>query len=98
GGWALSQPPAAPPGSPGGAGKPSAVPDPRAPAEEAGPAQARTDLHGDPLPAGALARLGTVRFRHNLGVSSMVFTGDGKGLLTAGGDNLPQLWDVTTGK
>ena len=67
------------------------------PAQEA-EKQARTDIYGDPLPPGALARLGTVRLRHNGGTRSLVFTPDGKGLVTAGGDNLPRLWDVATGK
>jgi WD40 repeat protein len=61
--------------------------------------QARTDLHGDPLPPGALARLGTVRFRcYDSFAKSLVFTPDGKGLITAGGRNLPRLWDMATGK
>jgi RNA polymerase sigma factor (sigma-70 family) len=98
GGWALSRPPAEPPASPEEGGRPGAAADPGAPAKGADPAQARADLHGDPLPTGALARLGTMRLRHNLGVSSIVFTRDGKGLLTAGGDNLPRLWDAATGQ
>jgi RNA polymerase sigma factor (sigma-70 family) len=63
-------------------------------------AATRVDRYGDPLPPGALARLGTMRLRHNATIAtiSLFFTPDGKGLLTAGGDNRPRLWDVTTGK
>ncbi|HEY7428031.1 MAG TPA: sigma-70 family RNA polymerase sigma factor [Gemmataceae bacterium] len=60
--------------------------------------QARTDLAGDPLPPGALTRLGTTRLRHNIWVQTLVFTPDSKRLITAGGDNLPRLWEVSTGK
>src|SRR5437899_1912584 len=45
--------------------------------------QARTDLHGDPLPDGALVRFGTLRWRHGGPVSFVAFTPDGKALVTA---------------
>lgn len=58
--------------------------------------QARTDLYGDPLPEGAVARLGTVRMRH-AGLSSFVFL-DNKTVLTAGRNRVLRFWDVTNGR
>src|SRR5262245_1670981 len=56
------------------------------------------DLRGDPLPAGAVARLGTLRFRHGGGVSFATFLPDGKRLLTAGMDATARVWEVPSGK
>jgi WD40 repeat protein len=55
------------------------------------------DADGEPLPAGALRRLGTTRFRRGLGNNSMAFVDRGKKLLSVGGGEVC-LWDVKTGK
>jgi len=57
--------------------------------------QAHSDRHGDPLPPGALDRLGTYRLRH--GASSVAFSPDGKTIASAGSGPI-RLWDLATGK
>jgi WD40 repeat protein len=56
------------------------------------------DAHGDPLPAGVLARLGTTRLRQGADVTFVSFGPGGKTLLTAGRDNTVRLWDLASGK
>src|SRR5262249_51497788 len=57
---------------------------------------ARTDLYGDPLREGAIARLGTVRLRH--GGGPVVFSSDGKQLISVNSGLVAQTWDVATGR
>jgi RNA polymerase sigma factor (sigma-70 family) len=60
-----------------------------------------TDLYGDPLPREAMARLGTVRFRHGAMVMKVGFALDGKMVASGGGNILGwdiRLWQTTTGK
>jgi RNA polymerase sigma factor (sigma-70 family) len=67
------------------------------PAQEAN-RQARTDRYGDPLPPGALTRLGTVRWRiAGNGRTSLLFTRDGKGMI-AESRSPAYLWEIPTGK
>jgi WD40 repeat protein len=56
------------------------------------------DQFGDDLPAGASARMGTVRWRHG---SAVVFVGFSKGdkeVITACQDGIFHVWDAVTGK
>ena len=54
-----------------------------------------TDLYGDPLPAGALARMGTVQLRH--GGAATAFSPDGNVLATVDDKSL-RLWSMASGK
>src|SRR5262245_4127107 len=58
----------------------------------------RVDLYGDPLPEGALARLGSARWRHDEGVAAVVFSPDGKMLASASNDGIIRLCELATGK
>jgi WD40 repeat protein len=60
------------------------------------PAVSLTDSLGDALPAGALARMGSARFRHSR-ASKLLFLPDGKTLITAGGKSVC-FWERATGK
>src|SRR5262249_54294488 len=52
------------------------------------PSAARADLLGDPLPDGALARVGTLRFRHGATIVSVAYAPDGKSVATGGRDGV----------
>jgi WD40 repeat protein len=57
-----------------------------------------TDFFGDPLPPGAVARLGTLRFRHRGEINSLAYSPDGKVLAASGRDGQIRFWDPNTGK
>jgi WD40 repeat protein len=57
----------------------------------------RTDLYGDPLPEGALARIGTARFRPANTILAIAFSPNGRTLAAAGHEGI-HLLDASTGK
>src|SRR5262245_24067387 len=57
------------------------------------------DRYGDPLPPGAVARLGTVRWRNMLyRMSTFAFLPGGKQLATTNAKGTLTLWDLGTGR
>ena len=58
----------------------------------------RLDRYGDPLPDGALARLGTSRLLHQDNIRAVAFVPDGKALASAGDDAVISLWEAATGR
>ena len=59
----------------------------------------KVDRLGDPLPRGAVVRLGSVRLRHRGPIAAFAVSPDGK-LLASGGsaDHVMRLWDARTGR
>jgi RNA polymerase sigma factor (sigma-70 family) len=60
--------------------------------------QGRTDLYADPLPPGAVARLGTVRFRLGGLVYACAYAPDGKTVAVGCADGAIAIFDAATGK
>ncbi len=56
------------------------------------------DALGDPLPEGALLRLGTQRFEHPSNVSELALSPDEKTIVATGEGSLLIAWDTQTGK
>jgi WD40 repeat protein len=59
--------------------------------------EVRKDLHGDPLPPGAIARLGSKRLCAPDDIRALALSPDGKLLLSRSKDEV-QAWDAGTGK
>jgi RNA polymerase sigma factor (sigma-70 family) len=81
------------------AAEPPAAPQARGPGKAEPPEKKteRTDAFGDPLPAGAVARLGSLRLYHDSQVQRVVLSPDGKWVV--GWDQTGnRLWDAQTGK
>ena len=66
--------------------------------EPDGRPRAGTDLYGDPLPQGAVARLGTIAFRQQDMTQNVGFLPDGKTVLTATPDAGLRCYEASTGK
>jgi WD40 repeat protein len=64
----------------------------------AGDSKSRTDRFGDPLPEGAVSRLGTARWRYPSQVVLVRFLENGKQLLVCRRDGIVQILDAATGK
>ncbi len=86
---------------------PACGPEPRdsTPPSTTSPQKTRVDLYGDPLPPGAIARMGTARFRHEDSVNTIAFSPDGRLLISGTGlretlypSNAVYLWDLATGR
>ena len=60
-------------------------------------AEPARDGFGDPLPDGAVGRLGSMRLRHAHAILTADFSADGKTLAACDGNGL-SFWDVSTGK
>ena len=85
------------------AGQPVEAPPAPAPAAHATQPVAKaaptptTDVFGDPLPPGAVARLGSIRFHHGETIESMIVGADGKLVASRGRDGY-KLWDGESGR
>ncbi len=72
--------------------------DAQAQSPEKAPAR-RTDHYGDPLPEGAILRLGTTRFRHGDEIEDLMFSPRGDLLASVNANRCSlRMWDLRTGK
>lgn len=68
------------------------------PVQEVATAPGLVDALGDPLPAGALVRLGSVRLRHGTNLHTIAFSPSDDVLVSGGYDEHLRFWNAATGK
>jgi WD40 repeat protein len=68
------------------------------PAPPQGERPTRTDRYGDPLPVGAVARVGTLRFYDGDQYNALAFVAGGRVLASSTQGGPVRLWDTATGK
>jgi RNA polymerase sigma factor (sigma-70 family) len=78
-------------------GQPPAEPGPP-PGERVKAPSPAVDRYGDPLPAGALLRLGTVRMRHETNTACAAFAPHGRSVIVSDAQGNLVFWDTATGK
>ena len=66
--------------------------------DAAQPEPAPTLMDDGQLPMGALARFGTVRFRHGSAIMALTYSKDGKSIFTTGFDTVVHVWDAASGQ
>jgi WD40 repeat protein len=71
---------------------------PRPPAGEKVPERPRVDAAGEPLPPGAVARLGTPRLRHGATLMSVALSPDGRRAASTGTDRSAYVWEIPSGR
>ena len=76
---------------------PTAAPRSAAPSTDT-PAPENTDAAGDPLPLGALARLGSSRFHHGSLIYQLTVSPDGKWIVSSNVWTGYRVWDLATGR
>lgn len=79
------------PEAPGPAAVPSLEQPPASP-------QGGVDFHGDPLPPGARARLGSLRWRTAGEIGQFAMAADGKTIAVASGDDAVSIFEAATGR
>jgi WD40 repeat protein len=62
------------------------------------PGEVGKDAQGDPLPEGALVRIGSTRWRHARPVQFAAFLPDGKSVLSVSDDRVVHVWEFPSGK
>ncbi|MHC4474256.1 MAG: hypothetical protein ACYTEL_01340 [Planctomycetota bacterium] len=58
----------------------------------------RIDSYGDPLPAGAVGRLGTCRLRHQGRAIAVIYSPDGRTIVSGGDDRAVVVWEADSGR
>jgi RNA polymerase sigma factor (sigma-70 family) len=81
----------------GPAEPPKREPAPAPPVATAAPAE-KADAAGDPLPPGALARMGSNRFHHGSNIHRLTVSPDGKWVISYGSHTGYRVWELATGK
>ncbi|AWM35782.1 ECF RNA polymerase sigma factor SigE [Gemmata obscuriglobus] len=65
---------------------------------EKGEPVAKSDAAGDPLPVGALARMGSSRFHHGSNIHRLTVSRDGKWAVSYGSHTGYRVWELATGR